>query len=166
MLIRELEAKTGLDRAAIRFYEREGLITPERLRNSYRDYSQEDTDTLLKIRLLRQLGTGLDQIQKLQQGSGELNELVQVQIELPDVQKNTLDAAKSIPDGNNQTNTYTEDTHGNDQTHDSGNSIHGQEIADGGHDIHKRGYGTGTDIPRDIDREQTEQPCCNGKHNI
>lgn len=96
MLIRELEAKTGLDRAAIRFYEREGLITPERLRNSYRDYSQEDTDTLLKIRLLRQLGTGLDQIQKLQQGSGELNELVQVQIELLDVQKNTLDAAKSI----------------------------------------------------------------------
>ena len=33
MQINELEMKTGLDRATIRFYEKEGMITPTRLEN-------------------------------------------------------------------------------------------------------------------------------------
>ena len=53
MTIREIEALSGLPRANIRYYEAEGLITPRRAENGYRDYSQADADTLLRIKLLR-----------------------------------------------------------------------------------------------------------------
>ena len=44
MTILELEQRTGLDRSAIRYYEREGLISPNRKENSYRDYSEENAN--------------------------------------------------------------------------------------------------------------------------
>ena len=56
MTVKEVEERTGLPRANIRYYESEGLIHPNRGENGYRDYRQEDVDTLLKIKLLRQLG--------------------------------------------------------------------------------------------------------------
>lgn len=69
MLIRDLEMKTGLERATIRYYEKEGLITPVRQENGYRIYSAGDCDTLMKVKLLRQLGMSLEKIKALQQGS-------------------------------------------------------------------------------------------------
>ena len=55
MTIREIEALSGMTRANIRFYESEGLLTPNRMENGYRDYTRSDLDTLHKIRLLRAL---------------------------------------------------------------------------------------------------------------
>ena len=55
MHIKDIETRTGLSRANIRYYEQEGLVHPDRARNGYRDYSQEDLDTLLRVRLLRRL---------------------------------------------------------------------------------------------------------------
>jgi len=81
MRINELEDKTGLDRATIRYYEKEGMIIPLRHDNGYRDYSQEDLNTLTKIKLLRQLGMSLDQIRQLQQGSGDLQTAIQAQMQ-------------------------------------------------------------------------------------
>ena len=52
MTIKELEQRTGLPRTAIRFYEQQGLIRPERRENNYRNYTQEDLSTLEKIKLL------------------------------------------------------------------------------------------------------------------
>ena len=51
--IQELERRTGLERASIRFYEKEGLLNPQRLENGYREYSVEDSELLKKIKLLR-----------------------------------------------------------------------------------------------------------------
>ena len=68
MTIREAEQRTGLDRATIRFYEKEGLISPKRLDNGYRDYGEEEITTLLRIKLLRELGVSLEEIRALQQG--------------------------------------------------------------------------------------------------
>ena len=67
MLIRELEQRTGLERATIRFYEREGFLKPDRGENGYRIYSEDDCAALQKIKLLRQLGMSLEQIRQLQQ---------------------------------------------------------------------------------------------------
>ena len=53
MTIKEIEAETGLPRANVRYYESEGLITPERKENGYRVYSREDAQELMKIKLLR-----------------------------------------------------------------------------------------------------------------
>ena len=55
MNIAEVERRTGLTRANIRFYEKEGLVAPARSANGYRDYTEADVETLRKGRLLRQL---------------------------------------------------------------------------------------------------------------
>lgn len=69
MQIRELEARAGMERASIRYYEREGLLCPARQENGYRDYSEADLNELLRIRLLRQLGLSVEAIRALQQGT-------------------------------------------------------------------------------------------------
>ena len=70
MTIREIEEQLGIPRATVRYYEREGLLTPARGGNNYRDYTQEDLDTLEKICLLRQLDMPLDTIKAVQRGAG------------------------------------------------------------------------------------------------
>lgn len=73
MTIKEMEARTGLPRANIRYYESQGLLSPARGENGYRDYSRADGETLLKIKLLRQLGFSLEEVQALQHGDRELS---------------------------------------------------------------------------------------------
>ncbi|NCB63631.1 MAG: MerR family transcriptional regulator [Clostridia bacterium] len=72
MTIKELEEALGMTRANIRFYEREGLLEPARQENGYRDYSEEDLETLRKIKLLRQLQFDLSEIRALQKGEKDL----------------------------------------------------------------------------------------------
>lgn len=73
MTIKELERRTGLPRTSIRFYEQEGLLTPERRENNYRDYSEDNVRTLEKIKLLRRLSLDLDAIRRLQAGDLSLS---------------------------------------------------------------------------------------------
>ena len=65
---KEIEERSGLMRSNIRFYEQEGLLQPQRLPNGYRDYSEEDLQQLLKIRLLRTVGLSLEEIRSVQAG--------------------------------------------------------------------------------------------------
>ena len=91
MLIQDVERRTGLDRATIRFYEKEGMIIPGRSENGYRSYSDADVELLLKVKLLRQLGVSLSKIKNLQQGSSDFSSVLQEQIEILDqkIQDNT-----------------------------------------------------------------------------
>lgn len=82
MLIQDVERRTGLDRATIRFYEKENLVVPIREENGYRTYQEHDVELLLKIKLLRQLGVSLFKIKSLQQGSGDFSAILAEQIEL------------------------------------------------------------------------------------
>ena len=67
--INEVEALVGISKKNIRFYEEEGLLCPQRnSENGYRNYSDADVDTLLKIKALRKLGLPLEEIRSLQQG--------------------------------------------------------------------------------------------------
>lgn len=68
MTIAELERRSGLTRANIRFYEAEGLLRPARRENGCRDYSEEDLALLLRVRLLRELGLPLAEIRQLRGG--------------------------------------------------------------------------------------------------
>ena len=72
MTIKEVESRTELVRANIRYYESQGLISPVRRENGYREYTQQDVDTLLKIKLLRQLRFSMEEIQALQKGERDL----------------------------------------------------------------------------------------------
>ena len=80
MTIKEMEACTGLPRANIRYYESQGLLSPARGENGYRDYSRADGETLLKIKLLRQLGFSLEEVQALQHGDRELSAALEVRL--------------------------------------------------------------------------------------
>ena len=76
MQIREVEMHTGLERANIRYYEKEGLLQPVRGENGYRAYSQADVDTLCRIKLLRQLDISVESIRRLQAEEITLGEVV------------------------------------------------------------------------------------------
>ena len=43
MTIREPKKRPGMTGSNIRFYEQEGLLTPARTSNGYRDYSEENS---------------------------------------------------------------------------------------------------------------------------
>ena len=72
MTVKEVEAKTGLERASIRFYEQQGLLSPSRGDNGYRDYSEADLITLERVRFLRSLGFGVQEILAFQRGERAL----------------------------------------------------------------------------------------------
>lgn len=80
MTIKELEEHTGIPRANIRYYESEGLLSPVRMPNGYRDYAQADVETLEKIRLLRQLHMDLDTIKAVQRGDLPLERALFLQL--------------------------------------------------------------------------------------
>ena len=63
MRIKEVEDLVGITKKNIRFYEKEGLLTPGReLENSYRDYTEEDVRRLRIIKLLRKLDMPISEI--------------------------------------------------------------------------------------------------------
>ena len=72
MTSKEMEARSGVPRANIRYYEAEGLLTPARRGNGYRDYSEEDLRTLEKIKLLRRLGVSVEELRALGAGKADL----------------------------------------------------------------------------------------------
>lgn len=76
MKIHEVEEKTGLTRANVRFYEKEGLLNPARKSNGYRDYSEEDVEVLLKVKLLRELRVSLEDIAKIQRQEVSLEDTI------------------------------------------------------------------------------------------
>lgn len=65
MTIKEVEEQTGITRANIRFYEKEGLLTPGRGSNNYREYGNDDVEHLRRIRVLRMMGVSVCQIREL-----------------------------------------------------------------------------------------------------
>ena len=75
--INEVEAAVGITKRNIRFYEKEGLLTPGRNSdNGYRDYGVEDVVTLKKIKLLRKLAIPLEEIRRMQKGILTLEDAV------------------------------------------------------------------------------------------
>lgn len=96
MRIQELEQIVGADRATIRFYEKEGLIAPNRSENGYRDYTEENAAELKKICLLRQLGMSLHRIRQLQQGSIDFSEVLSEQEKILSGQIEAHKRAKAV----------------------------------------------------------------------
>lgn len=68
MTIKEVEKVLDIPRATVRFYEKEGLIDPQREDNGYRDYKDEDIDKLKKIIVLRKIGLAVSDIEDIFDG--------------------------------------------------------------------------------------------------
>lgn len=75
MKINEVETLTGITKKNIRFYEEQGLIVPKRnAENGYREYGDEDVQTLLRIRLLRKLDVPIEEIRQMFAGTHTLGD--------------------------------------------------------------------------------------------
>ncbi|MCD8125101.1 MAG: MerR family transcriptional regulator [Lachnospiraceae bacterium] len=74
MKIKEVEQRLGVDRANIRYYEREGLLLPARGENRYRDYSEEDVARLKTVVILRKLGVSVAEIREVLDGRQSMTE--------------------------------------------------------------------------------------------
>ena len=73
MNIKQASEQSGVPSQNIRFYEKEGLISPRRNRsNSYRDYTEQDIRVLKLIRMLRMLQMPLPCIKAVLQGESQL----------------------------------------------------------------------------------------------
>ena len=96
MTIKEIEERAGMTRANVRFYEAEGLLAPQRLENGYRDYSEEDLSVLLRVRLLRALGTPLDDIRALQRGEQTLDEVLDRRLDGMAAEQAQMEAARMV----------------------------------------------------------------------
>ena len=70
MNIKAAEERSGVSRQNIRFYEREGLLTPDRNpENDYREYGEHHVDILKRIRVMRMVDMPLDQIKQVLEGT-------------------------------------------------------------------------------------------------
>lgn len=96
MTIKEVEARTGLARANIRYYEEQGFFAPERGENGYRNYTGRDVDLLLKVKLLRQLGFSLEDIRDLQRGDRDLPSALEARAAGLEKEQRELDRAAAL----------------------------------------------------------------------
>lgn len=95
MLRNEIQNKTGLTRKAIEYYEEKGLINPQKTENSYRDYSENDLEVLIKVSLFRKLGISVTEIKNyLSNGISSLSSVLrrkQHQLEVEEKRKEVLE---------------------------------------------------------------------------
>lgn len=66
MKIKELENILSISRSNIRFYEKQGLFSPERKDNNYREYTEQDIKVLKKIIVFRKMGLTVEEIKLIQ----------------------------------------------------------------------------------------------------
>lgn len=65
VMIGAIAKRTGMRPSAVRFYERQGLVTPERLPNGYRAYTGEAMAVLCFIHRAKGLGFSLEEVREI-----------------------------------------------------------------------------------------------------
>lgn len=94
MNIKEAETLTGITKQNIRFYEKKGLLHPERgAENNYREYTEADVENLKLIKVLRRLDVSIEDIRRILDGEVEMDEVIQSHLRILLEKKSSLDAA-------------------------------------------------------------------------
>ena len=96
MTIKDLEERTGLSRANIRFYEKEGLLSPLRRENGYREYTEADVQTLLRVKLLRGLRLPLDEIRAVKNETKTMEAVMGTHLHRLEKEKIDIERAKQV----------------------------------------------------------------------
>lgn len=95
--IKEAEAQTGITKQNIRYYEKMGLLQPERdQENQYRKYSEEDIRRLKLICMFRKLDMPLEEIRQVLDEGKELQEALLEQKKRLEEKRKNLEAAISF----------------------------------------------------------------------
>ncbi len=103
MLRSEIQNKTGLTRKAIEYYEEKGLITPKKLKNGYRDYSETELEALIKISLFRKIGMNISEIEEcLTLDAHSLSSILRKKQHQLDIEEKRKDVIELIIKGESQ----------------------------------------------------------------
>ena len=77
MQIKEVERLTGMTRANIRFYEKQGLLNrTNRNEYNYRDYTEEDVRQLQRIKYLRMLEVSMEEIKEIKDDVPKMEQMI------------------------------------------------------------------------------------------
>lgn len=76
MKIKDAQKLTGLSQKTIRFYESEGLIHVKRNLNGYREYEEEDIETLRKIKILCKIDISISKIKEINENKVLLKDVL------------------------------------------------------------------------------------------
>ena len=98
MKTNELENELGLSKHTIRYYEKEGFIQPERDENDYRNYSEEDLQTLRLVKFLRNLQISIDDVKAILDGQLDFQECLRINQVCMDKQIENLKEVKQTID--------------------------------------------------------------------
>lgn len=96
MTIKKVEQDLQIPRATVRFYEKEGLISPSRSENGYRDYSEKDLERLREIIIFRKLGISVTDISDVFDGANTLPNVLTNNISELEKQMEELKGAISV----------------------------------------------------------------------
>lgn len=99
MKIRQVEELVGITSKNIRFYEEQGLLSPKRAENGYREYGSEDIDRLRRIKLLRKLGVPIEEISRLFAGTLRLEDCLDRHLDILERQKEDLTKMQTLAEG-------------------------------------------------------------------
>ena len=97
MKISEAAKLTGLNVSSIRFYERKGLLMPQREDGSkYRDYTDEDVQRIRQILLYRKMGISVETIELILKGKAVPGEILAEQKRVLEEQITELKCASEL----------------------------------------------------------------------
>ena len=90
MKIKQVEELVGITSKNIRFYENQGLLTPERAENGYREYHEQNIEALKKIKLLRKLGISVEEIRAVLNHSISLEDCLEKHLAVLEKERENL----------------------------------------------------------------------------
>lgn len=96
MRIAELSSMLEVSKENIRYYESEGLLSPKRSLNGYRDYSDGDVKRLKDIIVLRRLGVSVAEIRDVFEGNKTLANVMQENLERIDEEMTAMAQARKM----------------------------------------------------------------------
>ena len=78
MKTHELEKELGISKHTIFYYEKEGIVTPQRDENGYRSYSQDDLQKLIMVKFLRNLNISVDDVKAILNNELDFKECLEI----------------------------------------------------------------------------------------
>ena len=96
MKIQQVEELVSISKKNIRFYEEQGLLSPGRAENGYREYGREDVLRLQQIKLLRKLAVPIEDIRAVLKGEGSLETCLNRQMQAFERQRESLEAMEGM----------------------------------------------------------------------
>ena len=98
MKIKQVEELVGITSKNIRFYENQGLLTPERAENGYREYHEQNIEALKKIKLLRKLGISVEEIRAVLNHSRSLEDCMEKHLTFLEKERENLSNMQRLSD--------------------------------------------------------------------